>query len=110
MKKIFLIMAAVLISLPASASCAITGNTCAYSITKPSIQDKYLPDNIQNIQKPDAFRPNYFEPYHDALINTETGAAAGAETHSGTPNNYNSNCQFGVCLPGITPGAGEVIE
>lgn len=110
MKNIFLIMAAVLITLPASASCAINGNSCAYSINKPSIQEKYLPDNVKNIQKPDAFRPRYVEPYHDALINTETGAAAGTESGTLTPNNYNSNCQFGVCLPGRNPGAGQVIE
>ncbi|HIS82853.1 hypothetical protein KID03_06785 [bacterium] len=110
MKKIFLIMAAVLITLPAAASCAISGNSCAYSITKPTLQEKYLPDNVKNIQKPDAFRPRYVEPYHDALINTETGAAAGTESGTITPNNYNSNCQFGVCLPGRNPGAGQVIE
>lgn len=109
MKKIFLIASAVMITLPATAACAISGNSCAYSITKPALQEKYLPDNIRNIQKPDAFRPNYVEPYHDALINTETGAAAGTETI--TPNNnYNSNCQFGVCLPGMNPDASQVIE
>lgn len=106
MKKIFLILAIAVISLPVNAACAISGDSCAYSITKPALQDKYLPNNLKDIQKPDAFRPNLFEPYHDALINTETGAAAG------TPgsNNYNSNCQFGVCLPGVHPGAGEGIE
>lgn len=103
MKKILLIMSIVLFSVPVFASCGITGNTCAYSISKPAIQDKYLPNNIKNIQKPDAFRPQYIKPYYDELINTETGAAAGNVGE----NNYNSNCQFGVCLPGRNPGMGE---
>lgn len=103
MKKVILIMAVILLSLPVYASCAISGNTCAYSISRPALQDKYLPNNIKDIKKPDAFRPQYFKPYYDELINTETGAAAGAHEE----NNYNSNCQFGVCLPGRNPEAGK---
>ena len=106
MKKMFGIMAVILFSPAAFAVCPINGDSCAYTITKPPLQEKYLPDNMENIQKTDAFRPHYIIPYRDALINTETGGAA--QTSGG--NNYNSNCQFGVCLPGREPGPVEVIE
>ncbi len=107
MKKLFLISALMLISLPSFASCAISGNSCAYSIEKPPLQERYLPDYVQELQKPDAFRPRYIKPYYDELINTETGAAISTQ---GEQNNYNSNCQFGVCLPGRNPVSGEVGE
>ena len=98
MKKLLLISAVVTLALPAFAACAISGNSCAYSIMKPPLQERYLPDNVQEMQKPDAFRPHYIKPYYDELINTETGAAAGSAAGG---NNYNSNCQFGVCLPEV---------
>ena len=105
MKKIILLMTMMAVSLPALAVCSITGDTCsAYQITKPALQDKYLPDNLKEIQKPTAFTPHYFQPYHDALINTETGAA----TQIQNTNNYYSNCQFGICLPGQQPMSGVV--
>ncbi len=43
----------------------------------------------------DAFQPSYRKPYYDMLINTEDNV-----TNLPPENNYNSNCQFGVCLPG----------
>ena len=106
MKKLMVIMAILGTVMPAIAACPVNGNSCAYSITEPPLKDKYLPDNIEQIQKPDAFRPTYVVPYRDALINTETGGAAQTP---GT-NEYNSNCQFGVCMPGREPGPVEVIE
>ena len=57
---------------------------------------EYLLDigNLDNYQKPDAFIPHYRQPYYDMLINTDTEPA---EVSEGA--NYNSNCQFGVCIP-----------
>lgn len=107
MKKLFLISALMLMPLASFAACAISGNSCAYSIEKPPLQEKYLPDHVQELQEPDAFRPRYITPYYDELINTETGAAINTQ---GGQNNYNSNCQFGVCLPGKNPVSGEVGE
>ncbi len=103
MKKIFLITLIMTAGIPANASCAISGSSCAYSGMAPPLQEKYLPNYVQDIQKPDAFRPQYIKPYYDELINTETGAAADSVQGG---NNYNSNCQFGVCLPEVNPGAG----
>lgn len=83
------------ISLPALAICSLSDAVCSSSVFAPSgLQDKYLPDNLDNYQKPDAFIPHYRQPYYDMLINTDTEPA---EVSEGA--NYNSNCQFGVCIP-----------
>lgn len=106
--KRFLILSAMLVSMPifamsAIASCPLDGGACtASNWDSTPLQEKYLPNRLQDLQRTDAFKPDYFKPYEDALINTETGFSAPA-------NDYNSNCQFGVCLPGQQPG-GDIIE
>lgn len=108
MKKIFIIMALAAFAIPVFATCSITGDTCSASLmTTPSLEDKFMPNNLKNIQKPDAFTPKYFTPYHDMLLNTEepTTTLENNETPS-----YNSNCQFGVCLPGAAPGEGTIFD
>ena len=105
--KRFLITAGMLIfALPALATCPIDGGACtAFSNWESkSLQQKYAPDRVQEIQKPNAFQPNYVVPYHNELINTEPNATANPPS-----SDYNSNCQFGVCLPGVEPG-GSVLE
>lgn len=96
MKK-FLILATMFVSLPVFASCPIEGGACTASSNWEStpLQEKYLPNRLDDLQKTNAFQPSYFEPYNDALINTES-----ASTNKTPTNQYNSNCQFGVCLPG----------
>ena len=103
------IMALVLaaMALPVFASCPIGGGACtAFSNydTKP-LQQKYIPNRIQEIQKPNAFQPSYVTPYYNELINTESNNA----TANPPTSDYNSNCQFGVCLPGVE-GGGSVLE
>lgn len=91
---------------PLIASCPIDGGACtASNWDSTPLQEKYLPNRLQDLQKTDAFKPQYFDPYNDALINIETNNALG------TPptNDYDSNCQFGVCLPGVEPG-GNILE
>jgi len=104
MKKFIITFLMGIIAMPALASCPVTG-FCApeSSILAPSgISDKYIPNNLNQIQKPDAFQPQYKQPYNDMLINTEQN-----NTNTMTPTgiggneqSYNANCQFGVCLPG----------
>ncbi len=106
MKKIILLALLMTVTAPVNASCAISGSSCAYSMMTPPLQERYLPNYVQEMQKPDAFRPQYIKPYYDELINTETGAATGSANNG---NNYNSNCQFGVCLPEVNSG-GSVSE
>jgi len=99
MNKIFLVITCALVALPVFATCPINGETCAFSIEPPSsLHDKYLPNRVDDIRKPNAFRPKYVKPYYDEMINTETGSASNIQNG----NNYDSNCQFGVCLPGAS--------
>ena len=83
-----------MLALPAFASCPIDEGACTASNWESvPLQQKYLPNSLEDLQRTDAFKPNYFKSYNDALINTENST-------KGAPiNDYNSNCQFGVCLP-----------
>lgn len=100
MKK-FIILALILnMTAPVFAVCSLTG-FCAPSdsaLSSPGLSEKYMPNNLNNLQKPDAFMPQYRKPYSEMLINTEQ------EQQNTTPglnneSSYNSNCQFGVCIP-----------
>lgn len=107
MKKIAIIIINLMFALPVFAACPITGGACTASSNweaKP-LQQRLVPDRLQDLQRTDAFKPNYFKPYNEALINTEE------ETSTIKPptSDYNSNCQFGVCLPGAE-GGGSVLE
>lgn len=106
MKKYILLLILSVFSLPVFAVCSITGGACSSTSNweGPSLQEKYVPDRLKDLQKTDAFKPNYFKPYHSELINTDSET-----TVSPQQNSYNSNCQFGVCLPGVEPGV-DVLE
>jgi len=107
MKKILILMVLSVFSIPAFAACSITGGACTASIlNNTTLQEKYAPNHLEQIQKPDAFTPRYVTPYQDMLINTDTPSnTVGSET-----KDYNSNCQFGVCLPGVTPSEGTIFD
>lgn len=99
MKKIFIITVASIFSLlPSYGSCDITGGACSV-FSQTTLKDKYAPNKLQEIQKPDAFTPKYKKPYYEMLLNTEENPQQNARPQS---QSYNSNCQFGVCLPGET--------
>ena len=93
--------------MPALASCSLDSNEpCTASILdedKDTLQEKLVPSPLMQIQKADAFQLQYRKPYYDELINTMP------DTETST-NNYNSNCQFGVCLPGLSDEEGEIVE
>lgn len=98
MKKILILAALIISSLPVFASCAITGGACSVSglpsaLTQTTNLEQIIPNNLQNLTRTDAFQHDYRTPYHDAFINTES--AVNIEQHD-----YNANCQFGICLPG----------
>lgn len=105
--KLLLLLAFGVVAMPVFASCPISGGACtAFSnYNSKSLQEKYAPNYLQEIQKPNAFQPNYITPYYDELINTESSNA----TANPPTSDYNSNCQFGVCLPGVE-GGGSVLE
>ncbi len=107
MKNYILLFILSCLSLPVYAVCPISDGVCTASSnweSKP-LEQRLIPDNLQEIQRTDAFQPKYFKPYYDELINTEQENTAGLPPE----NNYNSNCQFGVCLPGVEPGE-DVLE
>ena len=104
MKKYILILMFSVTS-PVFAVCSITGGACTATSnweSKP-LEQRLIPDNLQDLKRTDAFQPSYRKPYYDMLINTEEESALPPE------NNYDSNCQFGVCLPGVEPGE-DVLE
>lgn len=92
-------MALVFATAPAFAVCSLTGGACSL-LESPTLHDRYIPNHLEDIQRPDAFAPKYVTPYQDMLINTETPSAS---TGAAAQTNYNSNCQFGVCLPENNP-------
>jgi hypothetical protein len=93
MKKFIILSLILMFSQPIFASCPLTG--CTVSNWDTTLPEKYVPNKLEELEKPETFKPTYVVPYRDALINTETGKNTGVEN-----NAYNSNCQFGVCLPG----------
>jgi len=99
MKKILMLIIALTITLPAIASCSISGGSgCSYSIIDPpTLQERHLPDNIDILKNSNRLELNPQRPYTSEMLNTETGAASNLQDEEG----YNSNCQFGVCLPGM---------
>lgn len=108
MKRFLTLFVISVFALPSFASCSLDSNEpCTATILdgSPSLQEKLVPNHIEEISKTDAFQPQYKQPYYDALINT-TPATQSHESSS----NYNSNCQFGVCLPGVGPAQGEFID
>lgn len=105
MKKYILILMMFSVTSPVFAVCSITGGACTATSnweSKP-LEQRLVPDNLQDLKRTDAFQPSYRKPYYDMLINTEEESALPPE------NNYDSNCQFGVCLPGVEPGE-DVLE
>ncbi len=102
MKTFFTLLLISIFTLPAIASCSIDNSeACTASVLEdnPSLQERIAPNPLDELKKTDAFQPKYIKPYYDELINT-------------TPNNpeYNSNCQFGVCLPGSNNMDSETSE
>lgn len=102
MKNFIIILSVIALAAPAFATCPVTG-FCApsTSVLAPSgISDKYIPNNLNDIQKPNAFQPQYKQPYNDMLINTEKNNSVETPMGPNDESSYNANCQFGVCLPG----------
>lgn len=97
MKNYILLLIMLILATPVFATCPITGGACNVpsNLDPQPLEDKLVPNYLQNMKRTDAFQPSYRKPYYDMLINTEDNV-----TNLPPENNYNSNCQFGVCLPG----------
>ena len=93
MKKFLIVIFSFVFGIPVFAACNLDiDKPCTASASDrvySSVRSKYIPTPLEDMKKTDAFQPRYVVPYQDMLINTEQ-----------TPTrDYNSNCQFGVCLP-----------
>ena len=110
MKKFLIILGLILSVSPALAVCSITGGACTTSAVRSNwesspLQERVVPNNLQEMQRSNAFQPSYIKPYYNELINTK------GNTRVMPQSDYNSNCQFGVCLPGESTGAGaDIVE
>lgn len=97
MKKMFLIIFMSLFAMPVFAVCSVTGEACAAPVNfePQSLEQKLVPDHLQQMQRTDAFQENIQQP-----INSNTTMNTNQANSNTQTNDYNSNCQFGVCLPG----------
>lgn len=93
MKKFLIVIFSIIFTAPVFASCSLDmDKPCTATIlddAHSTVRSKYIPSPLEDIRKTDAFQPRYFEPYQEMLINTDPAPSS----------DYNSNCQFGVCLP-----------
>jgi len=93
MKKFLIVIFSIISTTPVFASCSLDiDKPCTASVSDrvySSVQNKYIPSPLEDMKKTDAFQPRYFDPYQEMLINTDPAPSS----------DYNSNCQFGVCLP-----------
>ena len=102
MRKYILTITLLFFTLPVFAVCPING-VCAAppnSILAPNtIQDKYLPNNLDNLRKTNTFSPQFVNPYDEMRMNTGEDAPQYSPPNLTPQLPYNSNCQFGMCLP-----------
>lgn len=102
MKKIIYIIFIMVFSMPALASCPLTG-VCAApadsALNLPSLNDKYMPNNLNNMQKPNAFQPKIIEPYNESMVDFGENPQQTEENQIENQVQYDADCQFGVCLP-----------
>lgn len=80
MKKIYVLLLIMLISLPVAAVCSITGGACSAPLNFETlnIKDKVVPNNLKNIQRTDAFQPKIIKPAettppHTVKLSPESG-------------------------------------
>ena len=102
MKNFMCFVIFVSIALPVFAVCPITGACAAPadSLLSPSdLQDKYVPNNLNSVRTPATFAPQYVEPYDSMRMNTGETEPQYSSKYLTPQLPYNSNCQFGLCLP-----------
>ncbi|MFI3300802.1 MAG: hypothetical protein R3Y28_05210 [Candidatus Gastranaerophilales bacterium] len=100
MKKFIIILGIICIpTLPVLSACPIDTGVCKAQINSNwetgSLNNKLIPNNLGNMQKTNAFNSTYKKKYYDELVNTQSNSTNQEKL------NYNANCQFGVCLPGM---------
>lgn len=91
MKKISILFVIQMTIIPVFAVCSITGGACSSNFDRTPLQNQLVPNNLQNMQRTDAFQQEIHEPYDHRMLNTKP---------SPKQSGYDASCQFGVCLPG----------
>ena len=95
MKKILIIPLIMLVSMPVNAVCSITGGACSAPVNFEStnIRGKFVPDNLKNFQRTDAFQPKINNPadYTNAKPNNKN---LKQNLESGS---YEDDCLSGDC-------------
>ena len=91
MKKILLIIL-MFCALPVMAACPITGCSAPINFESNSLKEKFVPNNLKNIQRTDAFQPQIVEPFGTNIQTKEM-------PHKIAPESGNfEDCLFGDCL------------
>ena len=99
MKKIIIVALLSLIGIPGFCACDIRTGFCAPDgsvFAEPSLKSRYAPNSLDSVVSPGALIAKPKKRY-DLLLNTDTAESPSAQPDE---NSYNSNCQFGICLPG----------
>ena len=90
------------LALPTFAECPLNGmcttpTNSAFSM--PSLNNKYIPNNLNNMQKTNAFQPQIVNPYNETRLNFGETQQQAEQNAVENQVEYNANCQFGVCMP-----------
>ena len=64
------------------------------NFTNDSLQDRHLPNNLDNMSKPDAFQPALDNHPKDGMVNMD------GFKEENNANRVGQKCEFGLCLPG----------
>ncbi len=100
MKKLYIsIISAFILFMPALAACPL-GGACAPTtpLANPTLQDKYIPNNLQDMQQPNAFTMKGIRTFDNTRMNSGQNAPEYSPENL-RPEPIYDNCQFGMCLP-----------
>ena len=99
MKKIiYILVISAFMTTNAFAICSLKSGVCEVGTGQASsLQDKYIPNNLDNEKRPHTYKTENYQKLDEKLINTGS-----SEDINKNPN-YSSDCQFGNCIPGREP-------
>lgn len=103
MKKILSVsIFLITLALPVHAACPLNGICSApmnSAFSSPTLNDKYIPNNLNNMQKTNAFQPQIINPYDDSRVKFGETQQQVEQNPAENQVEYNANCQFGICIP-----------
>ena len=102
MNKYIYVLLPAFLALPVFAVCPISGACAApaNSVLAPAkLADRLMPNNLEDLQKPSYFSPQFVSPYDSMRMNSGESMPAYTPEHTNPPMQYDESCQFGLCLP-----------